>query len=264
MNDSINDAQEIEIFRLTSGKKIKVKDKVIKEIPLTIFVNNIKIGTLLCTPSKLKYLALGFLLSQGIIGFNQKDKVKDIYLNPDKNFVKIKLDLPEEKIKTSHLEPHELSSCGACTFYDNFKTRFLMVPDLGFQIDRKTLFSQMEEFEKKSALFKITGGNHSCALCNKNGIEILTEDIGRHNALDKLLGWCFLEKKDVKDGFILLSGRISWEIVDKASLASVPLIASPSAPTDLAISLANKLNLTLVGFLREKRMNIYTHPRRVT
>jgi len=257
---NLSSTKEVEILRLTEKERVKLKDRVIKEILLAIFVNTEKIGTLLCTPPGLEYLAAGFLLSQGIIEPDDKNRIKDIYLNFQKSFIQVKIDISDQKLKKITSGRYITSSCGECSFY-NLEFKKLNSP---FQIKENFLFAAMEEFEKKSTLFKITGGNHSCGLYNNSGkLEVFAEDLGRHNALDKVFGECLLRGIETRDKFLLLSGRISWEILSKAAQRAVPLLASPSAPTDLAVSLADKLNITLVGFLRQGRMNIYTHPWRV-
>lgn len=258
----LNSIKEIEILRLTKKGKVKGKDKVIKEIPLTIFANNVEVGALFYTPPGADYLAVGFLLSQGII--ENREKIKGVYFNPEKNFTQVKLDLSVENVKTlSSSKNLYLSSCGACSFSMPGFSNNLKRIDSCFKIKKEALFKVMEEFEKKSHLFKTTGGNHSCGLYNGESFEVFAEDIGRHNAVDKIVGKCYLREIKTEDKLLLVSGRVSWEILTKTAGAAIPILASPSAPTDLAISLAHRLNITLVGFLRKKRMNIYTHPRRV-
>ena len=257
---NLSSFREVEILCLREKQRVKLKDGVIREILLALFVNRKKIATLLCTPPGLEYLALGFLLSQGVIEPEDKNKIEEIYLNLQKGFIQVKIDIPQQKLQRITSQRYIISSCGECSFYTpEFKKL-----NSSFQIKEDSLFASMEEFEKKSTLFKITGGNHSCGLYNKGGeLEIFAEDLGRHNALDKVFGECLLRGIKTRDRFLLLSGRISWEILSKAARRSVPLLASPSAPTDLAISLADRLNITLVGFLRQQRMNIYTHPWRI-
>jgi len=202
------------------------------------------------------------LLSQGII--KDKERIKEIHFNPEKNFVQVKLDIPEKELKKlSLLKNMYLSSCGICSFIMPAPLSSLGKINSSLKVKRKVLFGAMEEFEEKSHLFKTTGGNHSCALYNGEKLEVFAEDIGRHNAVDKVIGKCFLQGIETKGKTLLLSGRISWEILTKAAIAAIPLVASPSAPTSLAIHLAKKLNVTVVGFLRKERMNVYTHTWRV-
>ncbi len=121
----------------------------------------------------------------------------------------------------------------------------------------------MKEFQQKSSLFRKTGGVHSCALGTTEEIQVFADDIGRHNAVDKVFGECLLKDISTIDKVLLTSGRVSSEILLKVVKRQVPIIISPAAPTDLATDLAQKLNLTVIGFVRGKRMNVYSAAERV-
>ncbi|MDP2960581.1 MAG: formate dehydrogenase accessory sulfurtransferase FdhD, partial [candidate division Zixibacteria bacterium] len=121
----------------------------------------------------------------------------------------------------------------------------------------------MNEFEVKSSVFKSTGGTHSAALADKEKILLFKEDIGRHNAVDKILGESLIENIPWQDKLLISSGRVSSDILLKAGRAKINLIISRSAPTSLALELAQRLGITVIGFARGKRMNIYTYPMRV-
>ena len=260
---NLSSEEEVDILRLQVNDRIRLRDRVIRELPLAIFVNEVEIGTLLCTPPKLKELAVGFLLSQGVLQTGDRRRIRETYFNPEKSFVQVHIDMPTQTIRKLISKRLVASSCGACSLYDIPYPRDTESLDSPFCIKKETLFAAMREFEERSTLFKTTGGNHSCALYGTDRLEVFAEDLGRHNALDKVLGECFMRGMEIKDKFLLLSGRISWEILGKVTRRVIPLLASPSAPTDLAVSWANKLNITLVGFLRQERMNIYTHPQRI-
>ena len=122
----------------------------------------------------------------------------------------------------------------------------------------------MKEFQHNSEVFKLTGGVHSAALCDKENILMFSEDIGRHNAIDKILGQCFWEGIPTENRVVLTSGRISSEILSKMAKRGIPIVVSRSAPTDLAIRTAENLGITLIGFVRGKRMNIYANDWRIT
>ncbi|MCK5427578.1 MAG: formate dehydrogenase accessory sulfurtransferase FdhD, partial [Thermodesulfovibrionia bacterium] len=118
-------------------------------------------------------------------------------------------------------------------------------------------------FQKKSELFRSTGGVHSAALCDAHEMLVFAEDIGRHNAVDKVIGYAFLENIPMQNKILLLSGRLSSEIINKAVRAKVPLLISRAAPTDIAVETAKKYNLTLIGFLRGQKLNVYSNPQRL-
>ena len=156
------------------------------------------------------------------------------------------------------------SGCsGIVTFYRDIDARRCVPLGNETEYSYQKISSLMRQFQQSSLTFKHTGGVHSCALCSQEGMEIFTEDIGRHNAMDKIFGECFIKGISIQDKFILTSGRVSSEILIKAVKQKVPIIASHSAPTDLAVGLAEKLNLTLIGFVRGCRMNIYTNNYRI-
>ena len=130
---------------------------------------------------------------------------------------------------------------------------------------REQLFALMARLPEVQPLFEATGGTHAAALASPDGgVFLAAEDIGRHNALDKVIGHCLLRNMDMTQMVALLSGRISFEMALKAVRAGIPLLAAVSAPTTMALELAQALNLTLVGFARRDRMSVYTHPERIT
>jgi FdhD protein len=132
------------------------------------------------------------------------------------------------------------------------------------QVTAATIFNLMREFQHRSELYRSTGGVHSAALADNQGITVFAEDIGRHNAIDKIFGQCFDRGLPVQERMILTSGRISSEIVVKVARRKVPVLISKSAPTNAGVKLADELGITLVGFVRGARMNVYTHDGRVT
>ncbi|MPM34359.1 Sulfur carrier protein FdhD [bioreactor metagenome] len=137
------------------------------------------------------------------------------------------------------------------------------VENSSVNIEIETIYEIMDKNLNSSKLFKDTGGVHSVSIFNQNKGVITCEDVARHNAMDKAIGHCVLEGINLKDKIILVSGRISLEMMLKAAQMQIPVIISKSAPTNLSIELANRLNITLIGFVRGERMNIYTNPQRV-
>ena len=126
-------------------------------------------------------------------------------------------------------------------------------------IEPETVIQLMREFNNRSELFNETGGVHSCALCSIEDLLVHRDDIGRHNALDKILGWGHINNQSFEDKLVLTTGRISSEMLIKIARRGVPVVISRSAPTSLAVELARELNITLVGFARGQKMNIYTN-----
>lgn len=260
----------LKITRVSSGKKEEIEDTVVTEAPLTILLNQEKMITLLCTPQDQEYLAIGFLLSEGLI--QNKKEIEGINFDPKENeikiFTKFKRSVPSGFSQTKTLT----SGCAKGVTFSNISGSGGedIDPAKDLLIDLQTTFTSseiqrlMHEFEKKSALFRKTGGVHAAALANKEKILIYFEDIGRHNAVDKVFGKCLLDQISCEDKMLLLSGRISSDILAKASKSGVSIIVSRSAPTSLAVKNAQKLGITLVGFARGSKMNIYSFPLRIT
>jgi len=255
----------LKITKVSSGKKEEIEDVVVAEAPLTIALNEEKVVTLLCTPQDQEYLAVGFLFSEGFI--QNKKEIERIDFDRKKNEINIitkskrsiPLDLSQAKILTS--------GCAKGVTFSNMDdidpAKDLLI-DLQITLTSSEIQGLMHEFEKGSILFRQTGGVHAAALANKNEILIYFEDIGRHNAVDKIFGKCLLEEISCEDKLLLLSGRISSDILAKASKSGVSIIVSRSAPTSLAVKNAQKLGITLVGFARGSKMNIYSFPLRIT
>jgi len=252
-----------DIVRLTPEGKEKRQDTVVREIPLTIFVNNNELVTLQCSPDKLEYLAIGFLLSGGFI--KGETRIKHIDLNKRGWYVRISLEGDLSILEDRSFKRIITSGCaGAVTFYRDADIQDFIPIKSRIRYPHEKIFNLMKKMHQRSLTFKNTGGVHCCALSNLEDIEIFAEDIGRHNAVDKVLGECFLRKIPTQDKIILTSGRVSLEILIKMVKGKVPVVVSHSAPTDLAIDLAKKMNVTLIGFVRGHRMNIYTHDYRIT
>lgn len=245
------------ILRINKEDVNSEEDLLIIEYPFTIFIDDEEIITLLCSPKSLRYLAIGFLYSEGFI--EDYSAIDNIQIDVEKGRAYVGL-----KVRKSFNEKLQgkrtiTSGCGKGTvFYnvlDSFKSKKIVDP-LDISIDE--IKNLMREFNKKSELFYSTGGVHACAICNNHDIMIFEEDIGRHNALDKVLGKALEESIDLKDKIILTSGRISSEMLIKAAKRGIPVVVSRSAPTSLAVDMARELNITLVGFVRGEKMNIYS------
>lgn len=249
------DKLKIKRVDLRSGTE-NIEDKVVAETPLTIILNKQEFTTLLCSPEKLKELAVGHLVSESLIS-SAKD-IKSIDVNEKTAVVRIEI---KQKVNLEELQKRRIitSGCGKGQTFYNYRDFTGCKPiESNLEVNPKTILDLMTEFQKKSVTFKETGGVHSAALCEGKKIIAFAEDIGRHNAVDKIIGEVILKGEDTKDKFLLLSGRISSEILIKAVRLQVPLIVSRSAPTNMAVKLAKQLNISLVGFARGQRLNVYS------
>lgn len=249
------------ILKYVDGKKEEEKDLIVREFPLTVFVNDMEMVTMICSPNNLKELGVGFLLSEGLI--SSLHDILDIGCQEREGLLNVKISSSMKNLN-SFLRRNIASCCGkgrAGLYFINDARQVKAVDSPG-SFELRLLLEQMASLEKESKVFKLTGGVHSAALAGESMI-LFYEDIGRHNAVDKVLGAMILQEVDTIDKCLILSGRVSSEIVIKAARANIPLILSRAAPTDLAIDLAEELDITLIGFVRENKLNIYSHPERV-
>ncbi len=257
-----NGFRELEIIRVKDGQRKGEKDQVVVEFPLTIFFNEQELVTLLCSPQDLKYLALGFLRSEGLLG--SLDELESATVDTERSIVFVKTKGQTNLAEKLYGKRTITSGCGKGTVFfhaiDSLQSKTVTSE---LKVKGESLFPLMRDLQDRSLLFKTTGGVHSAALADEEQILVYSEDIGRHNAMDKIVGECLLKGIPMLDRILLTSGRLSAEIVLKGTKMGLPLIVSRSAPTTLAVEVAEKVGITLVGFLRGGRFNIYTHAERI-
>jgi len=250
------------ISRITAGKLETVEDELAREVPLTIYVNDEEFATLLCSPLHQKELAVGFILSQGIISrFSDIEAVK-IYNETEVRIWTAKKEKVKDLVKNNTIT---IASGGSRLYHDPVDVTACSEIDvkIDLQLDSPAVENLMQDFGERSVFFHRTGAFHSAALAARDGIIVIREDIGRHNALDKVLGYCLLEGCVTRDKVLLTSGRISSEMLLKAARQQIPVLISRSAPTVVAVDTARELGITLLGFARGKRFNVYSHPQRI-
>jgi len=245
-------------------------DSVAVEEPLEIRVRGRNVAVTMRTPSHDHELAAGFLLTEGIL--KQRSDVTEIAPcvrgeNSD-NTLNVFL-APKVRVDFKELTRHVFasSSCGLCgkASIDAVHQHFAPIAP-GMTIKDSILFTLPQKARSAQKTFDQTGGLHAAAIFDSRGkMIVLREDVGRHNAVDKVIGFAFLHELLPLDRHVLLvSGRASFEIMQKALAARIPMVAAVSAPSSLAVEFADESGQTLVGFLRGERMNIYSHPARIT
>ena len=254
MTDSI---ERLPIQRVTRDDKQDTEDLVTKELPLTVILNSQELVTLLCSPIDLKYLAIGFLSSEGFI--KSKDEIKKVIVNEQRGVVRIETKEDKERANELLFKRLITSGCGrGPSFYNSADVEGWGKVESRFRISAAQVFALVKQFQRQSQIYRTTGGVHGAALCDERSILVFGEDIGRHNAIDKVLGKCILDNISLDNRIIITSGRISSEIVLKVARKNIPMLVSKSAPTNLGVRLASDLGVTLVGFVRGERMNVYT------
>ena len=261
-----------------AGTKTHRNDRVVTEEPLEIRITGAggakTLAVTMRTPGADFELAAGFLFSEGVI--SDRDDIsgisycKDDDLPPEQlyNIVivelatapKIELDVLERHFQTS-------SACGVCgkANLDALSMRGIASVDGNARVPVGTITDLPDRLREAQRLFESTGGLHAAGLFTTAGeVVAVREDVGRHNAVDKLVGWALLDGAvPLKDRILMVSGRSSFEILQKAAVAGIPIVCSVSAPSSLAIDVANEFGITLIGFLRGERFNLYAGPERI-
>jgi len=246
----MDNIEKFSVIKVTGKRKSKIEDIVVTEAQLTIVVNNQKLITLPCSPNDLEFLAIGFLFSKGIL--KGKEEITKVTLDDSKCIVWV------ETEKDNHLKPLSLSAV-----YNAANSKAQPIVESRISVAFCDIVSLIEEFQRRSEIFISTGGVHSVALCEKKDIVAFKEDISRNNALDKLFGECILKDIPTEERMVVTSCRISSEILCKVAKRNIPILISKSAPTNLAVRLAAEVGITLIGFVRAKRMNVYANDWRV-
>ena len=233
----------------SEGKWQREKVAVPGEMPLTIFINDRETVTILCTPTRLTHLVLGFLYLEGII--NDIKEVDSLRVCEDEPVADIRLS------KTDYKEPPRRTLTSGCGSGVSFKPREQKV-ESDLTITPEEVLSLMKQLYQQQDLFQLGGGIHSSALCTRKQILALAEDIGRHNTLDKIMGECLLRKLPTRDCILLTTGRGSSEMLLKAARMKVPIVVSRGSPTERAIVLGNELGITVIGYARGNRLSVFS------
>lgn len=247
------------IIKYRNGVRSEIEDQVVSEMILNLAINFKNLSFMTCSPENLEELTAGYLITSGII--SDSNNLIGLKYEESKNIMHIELE-DNSVIKDMLFSKLKPVGCGAGDLLfaqNNLKS---LTSDR-ISISKEKISEIMNKFNKSSELFLSTGGVHSAAISDGNSILVMREDIGRHNAIDKVIGNMYLGKNLLNDKIILTSGRISSEIVLKVIYAGIKMIISRSAPTQKAIELAEENGITLIGFARSTNFNIYSHFERV-
>ena len=261
MNEDVLTNQHI--VRYENGNLIETTDHYVTEFPLTIMVNGEEFATVICSPNHMEELVLGFLASEGAILKN--DDLKSIQIDDSKGFAHVELTKSLNERFEYSTKRMIASCCGKSReFYFQNDAVIAKTSMSKITLIPSQVLNMMTRLQSASKIFKQTGGLHNAAISDGEAFFEHRQDIGRHNALDKLYGYCIQHHIPIRDKVLIFSGRISSEILIKAAKIGVGVILSKSAPTTLAVSLAQDLNITAIGFIRDGNFNVYSHPERIT
>jgi FdhD protein len=265
--DDLADAREIELEVAPDKASIVVRSgdrhegRMPVERPVTVFMNDVEVATMQATPDDLEELAAGFLVSEGLL--IDREALGTIGADHKRGLVYVETseDVPDE---LTFRRRYITSGCGkGVTFSSVGHARDLAPVAKGFIVAPEDLHSWMRAMNDLAQKYRETGGMQACAFAAGGAVRLVREDVGRHNAVDKVLGRAWLDRLPTDDAVLLTTGRISYEMAVKAAKAGVPVIASKSAVTDLAADIAGSLGITVVGYVRGGGMVVYTHPDRI-
>ncbi len=258
------------------GGELEVRDDIVAgEEPMEIRVvgprqDPVAVAVTMRTPGNEQELAVGFLKTEGLIEGTEVTRVTfgdPARLNRPDDTVIVHLSVPFDASRVTERHFVATASCGICgkASLDEIAVRCDPIPAAQPVVPRKVILALPDMLRAAQAVFATTGGLHAAALFTPRGeLVSIREDVGRHNALDKLVGEQVLAKRvPLNDYVLMVSGRVSFEIIQKAAVAGIPMICAVSAPSSLAVEAADRLGVTLVGFLRGDGFNVYSHDNRI-
>ncbi len=259
-------------LRIQDGEPRRIPERAAVEVPFELRLNGRSHTLLMISPQAVEELARGFCLSEGLV--DEPAQVRGVEVGWDQvagvgPVVWADVSLPRELARRARVRrvAPAATSCGLCGLesFSQLAARIAPVHSPGFRVELARLFELVRVMEASQPTYEASGGTHAACLARPQGrLLAVREDVGRHNALDKVLGWGAGQGQDLGRCLVLLSGRISYEMALKVARAGVPLVGSVSAPTALGVRLLERLGVTLVGFIRRHRATVFTHPRRVT
>lgn len=256
------DASEFKTVRYEKGQPATRTDIVPRESSIDIYLCGTRLVTLQASPNQLVELAVGFLLSEGLLETFSEYETASV--DAERKEVRIETK-DRSKVLSRLLDKGDVirtSGCSRGMSFGGYDTIGKVNSDLC--VSPEKIKTMTKEMLKAADLHNACGGVHCSALVKGSKVVSLSEDIGRHNTIDKIVGRCSLKGIDMSESFLLTTGRISSEMVAKSARSRIPIVASMTSPTDLAIHIADRLGVTVVGYVRGNRMTVYTHSERIT
>jgi len=250
----------IPAVRVDEGSACAVVEQIAEEAPIALVYNGVPHVVVMATPANLEDLALGFSLSEGVIA--SAAELGGMEIVPEQTGYSIYLSIPPERVEVIAQRRRNMTArtgCGVCGA-ETIEQAMRDVPKVegGQKIARQAIADAMKQLPALQALNAATGATHAAAWANPDGkLLLVREDVGRHNALDKLIGALAAGGVDTAQGFAVITSRASYEMVQKAAMAGIGLLAAVSAPTALAVRIAREAGVTLAGFVRGERCMVY-------
>jgi len=250
------------ITKIKDTERFEKEDTLIREIKLEILLNGKRVGAVMCTPVDQEALAVGYLMSEGIIA--SVEDIEAMQLLGDGMQLEVSAKIQKERLQRLDSEAVVISGCGkSMTANIDPEQIDAKVMRDDYVIDAALLSHQMQQFYTECPLYEQTGCVHTAKLYIDAEHFFVAEDIAQHNTVDKVMGKAALAGVDCRRSFLMVSGRLSSEMVAKAVMHQIPILASRTASTCLGLQIAEKFGLTLIGFVRGRGMNLYRHPERI-
>ncbi len=259
--DNTKYLKTVVIDKLIENEAHEIEDVTIEEARLNLFLNGEKAISMMTIPKDQDAHAIGFLMSENVI--SSIDDVEMLKVSEDGLRVDIKAKIDENSLQNLYKEKTLVSGCGGGVTGNVEGSLEIPFNQTAFKIKPETIYTEVKKFYQESELYNLTGCVHKAMIYLLDGTTVTAEDIGRHNAIDKVMGKCKLQKLDTSKSILFVSGRLSSEMVTKAVMHKIPIVVSRTAPTYLGVQTAHKHGLTLIGFARGKKMNLYTHSGRI-
>ena len=266
LTNSAESLKQVSVLRVRDGEQTITTDVIAVEVPVALEYNGISHVVMLASPADLENFALGFSLSEGII-----QQVSELYAceveSTEAGWL-VHLEIAAERFMLLKQRRRNLAGrtgCGLCgTESLEQVTRCTTSVSHRHHFTEAAIVNGMHSMQNLQPLQMQSGATHAAAWMTAQGqVDLVREDVGRHNALDKLIGVMAEQKQDFSEGVMLITSRASYEMVQKAAIMNVGVIAAISAPTSFAVELAERTGVTLIGFMRDRSYVIYTHPDRV-
>lgn len=249
-------------FKYDEGRFVKVSDQIVNEKPLTILINKEPFTVTMCSKSEEEFLGFGLLYCEGFLDEYSSD-ILDVALDENGEISELNFELSiDSKEFTNKRNLLSVSSCGICGQTELKKPSGHVLDSIQYSAD--DLFSMMKLMKDQQGNFDSTGGSHAAAIFDQEkNLLACSEDVGRHNAVDKAIGKVLKGNKIKDSKALLVSGRISYEILVKCFKAKIPVLIAVSTPSSLSIDFAKELGITIVGFTRQNKFTVYSNPDRL-
>lgn len=257
---------QYQVSRWHAGTAAVSDDWVAEEVPVALVYNGLSHAVMMCTPQHLEDFARGFTLSECIV--DRLHEIYDIEVTEQEEGIQVDLEIAQSRFWALKAQRRALAGrtgCGICGKESLAQMACSLDPLQNSQrITSTALQEALGRINSQQHLFNQTGSVHAAAWCDPDGTLVaLREDVGRHNALDKLVGHCLDSAHSLREGMLIMTSRASYEIVQKAAASGISVVAAVSGPTGMAVRLAEEMGITLIGFARNASLSVYSHPQRI-